>query len=51
LDNSSLQCINLNSIETRYSELYSSVLRTPTTKLSSPFLSELIKESEIYTET
>ena len=48
MDSSSLQCINLDSIETRYSELSSSILRTPTTKLSSPLLSDLIKESEIY---
>ena len=48
MDNSSLQCINLDSIETRYSELSSSILRTPTTKLSSPVLHDLIKDSEIY---
>ena len=48
MDNSSLQGITLSSIETRYSELSASILRTPTTKLSSPFLSDLIKESEIY---
>ena len=48
MDNSSLQCINLDSIESRYSDLSSSILRTPTTKLSSPFLSDLIQESEIY---
>ena len=48
MSNSRLQCINLSSIENRYSELSSSILRTPTTKLSSPLLSDLIKESEIY---
>ena len=48
MDSSSLQCINLDSIESRYSDLSSSILRTPTTKLSSPFLSDLIRESEIY---
>ena len=48
MDSSSLQCINLGSIEARYSELSSSILRTPTTRLSSPFLSVLFKESEIY---
>ena len=48
MDDSSLQGITLSSIETRYSELSASILRTPTTKLSSPFLSDLIKGSEIY---
>ena len=48
MDNSNLQFINLESIESRYSELSSSVLRTPTTKLSSPLFSNLITESEIY---
>ena len=48
MSNSRLQCINLSSIENRYSELSSSILRTPTTKLSSPLLNDLIKESEIY---
>ena len=48
MDNSSLQAISIKSIERRYSELSSSILRTPTIRLSSPLLSNLIKESELY---
>ena len=43
-----LKSITLSSLEERYLELSSSLVRTPTVKLTSPFLIDLIKASQIY---
>ena len=43
-----LKSITLGSLEERYLELSSSLVRTPTVKLTSPFLIDLIKASQIY---
>ena len=48
MDDEVLKSITLSSIEERYTELSSSIVRTPSVKLTSPFLIDLIKASQIY---
>ena len=43
-----LKSITLSSLEERCTELSSSIVRTPSVKLTSPFLIDLIKASQIY---
>ena len=48
MDDVVLKSITLSSLEERYTELSSSIVRTPSVKLTSPFLIDLIKASQIY---
>ena len=48
MDDEVLKSITLSSIEERYTELSSSIVLTPSVKLTSPFLIYLIKASQIY---